>query len=852
MKIEVHYSNAYQNAKNCLYKNHGTAENAEEFKKLVAYDHVFFEFKDDYRAIKNFLGTSVAALDCDNDHSENKDDWITLRKLTELFPDVRFIVYTSRNHMKQKGSKAPRPRFHILFPVERITSADEYVALLKRLQKYLPVFDEKALDAGRFYFGNKEAKVYFHEGEFSITDTLDEADLWDSEPLLPIPPLDNTALSVASDKRRDKSLLSDTSGTEPFFKLSDNTVEDSENNATQPNLGEIIPEGSRNSTLSRAAGKILKRYGKTKKAAEEFKKATARCSPPLDSKEIESIWISAQKFYDKISASKDYIPPDEFERNNNGVKPAVDDTFRTANFSKGGNDSGGTSPDSAAGAPRWDKPVPFDEPNLPTFPVHTLPDTVRDYVTALAESTQTPVDMCACSVLAALALCIQGKFKIQGKPDWIEPLNLYVVSIAEPSERKSAIISAVSKPITAYEAEENERRAPEIEKSKMEKRILENEQRRLENQAAKNKEKVDSDKLTEIADEIANFQVKQPLKLYVDDITTEKLTSALNESGRTAVLSSEAGIFNMLSGLYSKDVNIDVFLKAYSGDTIRVDRIGRPSESILEPALTVLLTVQPNVISGIMNNRTFRGRGLTARFLYCLPRSLVGTRRFNSTPVPNRVKYSYWNIIKDLLDEYKVKAEIITLSYEALKLLEEFAEELEPKLRGEYADISDWAGKLVGTVLRFAGILTRASIFRCAEIEFDDYSPEDDDTPEAEFSCLDTPPLVVSADTMQNAITLGSYFVQHAKAAYALMGADETTEDAKYILNAVTKRRLESFTRRDVMRMCQKFRKAADVQPALDMLTDRGFLWEDVPESTGFKKPKGSTYLVNPMLYEDE
>lgn len=835
MQVNIHYSNAYQNAKNCLYKNHGTAENAEEFKKLVAYDHVFFEFKDDYRAIKNFLGTSVAALDCDNDHSDYEDDWITLKKLVDIFPDVRFIVYTSRNHMKQKGSKAPRPRFHILFPIERITSANEYVALLKRLQKYLPVFDEKALDAGRFYFGNKEAKVYFHEGEMSITDTLDEADLWDSEPLLPIPPTENTVVSVTNASERNQTEVR---------RLSD--AIDKENALTGGNDsgGTPIPEGSRNSTLSRAAGKILKRYGKTKKAAEEFKKATARCSPPLEFKEIESIWISAQKFYDKISASENYIPPEEYEKQN--VRPAVDDGLNSTDVSKGGFVRGDTP------TPRWDKPVPFDEPNLPTFPVHTLPDTVRDYVTALAESTQTPVDMCACSVLAALALCVQGKYKIQGKPDWIEPLNLYVVSIAEPSERKSAIISAVSKPITAYEAEENERRAPEIEKSKMEKRILENEQRRLENQAAKNKEKVDSDKLREIADEIANFQVKQPLKLYVDDITTEKLTSALNESGRTAVLSSEAGIFNMLSGLYSKDVNIDVFLKAYSGDTIRVDRIGRPSESILEPALTVLLTVQPNVISGIMNNRTFRGRGLTARFLYCLPRSLVGTRRFNSTPVPNSVKYSYWNIIKDLLDEYKVKAEIITLSYEALKLLEEFSEELEPKLRGEYADISDWAGKLVGTVLRFAGILTRASIFRCAEIEFDDYSPEDEDTPEAEFTCLDTPPLVVSADTMQNAITLGSYFVQHAKAAYDLMGADETTEDAKYILNAVTKRRLESFTRRDVMRMCQKFRKAADVQPALDMLTDRGFLWEDVPESTGFKKPKGSTYLVNPMLYEDE
>ena len=84
------------------------------------------------------------------------------------------------------------------------------------------------------------------------------------------------------------------------------------------------------------------------------------------------------------------------------------------------------------------------------------------------------------------------------------------------------------------------------------------------------------------------------------------------------------------------------------------------------------------------------------------------------------------------------------------------------------------------------------------------------------------------------------------------MGADETTADAKYILNAVKKRRLESFTRRDVMRMCQKFKKADDIQPALDMLTDRGFLWKKATTSTGFKKPKGSTYMVNPMLYEDE
>ena len=768
MRIEIHCSNAYQNAQNCLYPYDNTAETAEEFEKLVRHDHVFFDFKDGYRSIKNFLGASVAALDCDNDHSDNEADWLTLRKLTEIFSEVQFAAYTSRNHMKQKGSKAPRPRFHILFPIERISSAEAYVTLLKRLQSYLPVFDEKALDAGRFYFGNKEAKAYFHEGSMTIKDFLDEADLWGSEPLLEFP---------------------------------DKTVQDSQNNAAQPNLGEIIPEGSRNATLSHIAGKLLKRYGKDGgKALDEYMKACNRCMPPLGTGEIETIWKSAEKFYDKIAASENYIPPEEYEK-----KQA---------------------------SPSWEKPVPFDEPNLPVFPVDTLPDTVRGYVLGLAESTQTPVDMCACSVLAALALCVQGRYKIQGKPDWVEPLNLYVVSVAEPSERKSAVIGAVSNPITAYEAEENKRRAPLIEESKMKLRVLEQEQKAMESKMAKKQDVKEEDFLS-IASEIAAFKVMQPLKLYVDDITTEKLSSALSENGRTAILSSEGGIFDLLAGLYSKNVNIDVFLKAYSGDTIRVDRIGRPSESIKDPALTILLTVQPNVISGMMSNRTFRGRGLTARFLYCMPRSLVGKRRFNTTPISCEAKQRYREIIEDMLDEDKAEPELITLSPEAVKLLEDFSVSLEPKLRGEYADISDWAGKLVGNVLRLAGILTRADKPRFESVTFG--NPQ---------------PLVASAAIMQNAITLGSYFIQHAKAAYDLMGADEVTENAKYILNAVTKRRLERFTRRDVMRLCRRFKTASEVQPALDVLVDRGFLWEEVKETREFKKPKGTDYLVNPQLYE--
>ena len=173
-------------------------------------------------------------------------------------------------------------------------------------------------------------------------------------------------------------------------------------------------------------------------------------------------------------------------------------------------------------------------------------------------------------------------------------------------------------------------------------------------------------------------------------------------------MSSEGGIFDTLAGIYTKNVNIDVMLKGYSGDTIRVDRIGRESESIMNPALTILLMAQPNVISAVLGNTTFRGRGLTARFLYCMPQSQVGSRTFTSESVRDEIYRKYEDRVVNLLqDDYPKEPELITLSDEAKVLLARFAEEIEPKLLTDYADMADWVGKLVGNTLRLSGLLCR-------------------------------------------------------------------------------------------------------------------------------------------------
>ena len=748
MQITVYHSWESGNAKNCRYPNVGAGSTPEELKQLFCYDHTFIRFKNSYRSIENFEESAVAAADIDNDHTDSPGEWISIKDIPKLFPGVPCIVYTSRNHMKQKGKYSPRPRFHVVFLVDPITDPKAYAELMQCIQAAFPFFDEKALDAGRFFFGNPDTEVCIFPGSTTIDRFLAEQ------------------------------------AAEDAFA----------------NMEKVIPEGSRNSTLSHAAGKIFKRWGDTKEARKKFLEEAERCSPPLDREELQHIWNSALKFYrEKVKKQPDYIHPEEY----NAPREA-----------------------------KWEQPIPFTQHTLPTFPVEAFPPSIRDYVLAVSETTQTPVDMAATAALAVLALCQQGKYRIKGKDDWIEPLNLFTVIVAEPSERKSAVISHMTGAVHRFEAEYNKQHSGAVERSRMEKRILERQQKNLEDQVLKGKAQMED--LQDVAMQLANFREVMPMRLYVDDVTTEKLTSVLAENnGTAAIVSAEGGIFDMLAGIYTKNVNIDVFLKAHSGDDIRVDRIGRSSESIFHPALTVLLAVQSSVLSGMMSNGTFRGRGLTARFMYCMPQSRVGERKYRTQPISDEVSRCYEVTIRNLLQEGIPKTpELIRLSPEADKLLEAFSCEVESKMKTEYSDIPDWTGKLAGAVLRISGLLCRAANAHCSD--FLDISDA----------------MIVSEEAMSGAIAIGRYFTEHSRAAYSLMGADDLVKQSQYTVDAIVKNGLLEFTRRDIMRICRSFKKAEHVQPVLNHLADLGYVaLKETEQTFGKGRPANPTYLVNPLLY---
>ncbi len=744
MKMTIYTANCCGKSNNTVYPNKCVIDNTDDFIAAISNDHVCAEYKNSHRSVADFVSSDCSPFDNDNDHSDNPDEWIRPEDYADMFPDIAYVVVPSRSNMKQKGNKSARPRHHVYFPHPPIADSDEYKSLKEKVIEQYPFFDDNAMDAARFIYGNSVDDVIWHDGSRTIAELFHDsfAD-WDEEQ----------------------------SG---------------------------IKEGSRNSTMSHYAGRIIKRLGNTEEAHLQFLRKAEECVPPLEDEELDKIWASAVRFGKKVSAQEGYIPPEDYG------KP-----------------------------PEWEKPIPFDEYDLPEFPVDALPGPIADYVSALAESTQTPVDIAAVSAIAILSVCMQGKYKIRAKPDWTEPVNTFVMAVMEPSERKSAVENAMIRPLNLYEAEQNMQNAGAIESSRMQKQILERKQKAIKDQAAKGK--ADEKDVEKIAEDIANFREMKPLKLYVDDITTEKLTSVLADNdGRAAILSTEGGIFDTLSGAYSRTVNIDVMLKGYSGDTIRVDRIGRNSESVMNPALTVLLMVQPSVLSGLMNNDTFRGRGLTARFLYSMPKSYVGQRNYRSASVPDKTYQEYERLIRNILeDECEDGPDIITLSPEADTMIGNFAEELEPKLKNEYADISDWAGKLVGNVLRISALLCRAFTWRTHGF------------------LAASQPLVVEGNIMADAIRIGEYFIRHSVAAFELMGLDPYMKQGRKVIKTVRENGLTEFTCRDIMRLCRSFKKADDVRKVLNDLIDYGYLAiKPAEEYSGKGRPSAEKYLVNPYVYD--
>lgn len=260
------------NAKNTLYPHKYEIHSLEDFLKMADRDFVCAEYTNNRRSSVNFIGADCICMDCDNTHSDNPLDWKTPEDVKAAFPDVPLIVHYSRNHMKVKDGKEPRPKFHVIMPIEHVRDEKTYSLMKEKLITVFPQFDPNALDSSRFLFGTENPQGEVIPGEGHLEDVIRDVvpSYWWKEGM--------------------RGNSKDSDGLDGF--------------------PDEIPEGRRHNTMLEYALRVLTRLSDTSEAYISFLKLSERCVPYLDDSELTTIWRSALHFYkEKIRTQPGYMDP---------------------------------------------------------------------------------------------------------------------------------------------------------------------------------------------------------------------------------------------------------------------------------------------------------------------------------------------------------------------------------------------------------------------------------------------------------------------------------------------------------------------------------------------------------------
>jgi len=376
----------------------------------------------------------------------------------------------------------------------------------------------------------------------------------------------------------------------------------------------------------------------------------------------------------------------------------------------------------------YSKPAPDTEtqqlapPDLsegaPTnFPVNAFPLLLRQIAEEMAAVYQTPVCLPAMSALAVLSGAVgKSVVVLGGYKDKKTCLNLYVISAAERGTGKGNIGELLARAISDRSRELAAKHSRAASDRKAETSLLKKEIQRFEMGAVK----AQGLERANLMETLRNRQQSvdqleaeagREVSLWVADCTSQKLARALADNGETLFsYSSEAGgVLKVLLGRYNDGKgDFDFYLSAFSGDAVRVDRIGRPSLELQNPCLSLLWLVQGSVLRELLADNEAFSRGLTARMLVFD----TGARRAHddrrSLTFTQAEKWGAF--LNGILDDRLAGAppKEVTCTGEAREVFAKFDDESVNLERGPFADLAGELSRWRENAIKVAGLFATA------------------------------------------------------------------------------------------------------------------------------------------------
>jgi hypothetical protein len=456
------------------------------------------------------------------------------------------------------------------------------------------------------------------------------------------------------------------------------------------------------------------------------------------------------------------------------------------------------------------QPIPLVRPIAAAapYPIDALGPILGPAAMAVMDYVQVPDALAAHAVLGCAALAAQPHANVQTLGG-VRPISLFMLTIAESGERKSASDTLASTPIT-----EHRMMLQTLYKSALNDYQALREAHKMRVKQARDKAP-DADSLAATLKEIQEQPPPRKPFFIVSEPTAEGLVMSLRDGQLSQALSTDEG-GQFLGGYAMSEESelrtITLLSRLWDGSPIdRVRATDKEHTTLFGRRLAVHLMAQPEVANRLLGKSLYRSQGMLARFLICSPTSRIGTRAHDGNTADPRDDHrlrQFWRAVRQLLERQTnenhelggLNPPCLALSLEARDALIAAHNEIEIAMRddGELSGIREFASKAAEHACRIAGVVTLIG------------------DPEAHS---------IGVDTMRASLQLAqAYIWEHIR----LAGAASISLDvgnAQKLWDWIERKRVLEVTARKVMQLGPyAIREAPAAKAALRMLCEHNWL----------------------------
>lgn len=482
----------------------------------------------------------------------------------------------------------------------------------------------------------------------------------------------------------------------------------------------------------------------------------------------------------------------------------------------------------------WGEIVSFDSNRDIEFPVDCIPF-LADYIKQVSIFTQTDVSMAGTILLPVLSNCLQKKISINVSvtedpkdKGYQEQLSIFALVALASGERKSPVFKALTEPLRSYQFEFNENIEPEIKRHQHKITLIQEQIKAQKKIIANGKGSHDAKMfLDDLIEQEILLKPMYTKSLIESDITLERTASLMYENGgKLGIFTDEGGIIKTWSGKYDSN-DIEIILSSYSGTGFSVRRQTRDEFAIKDPALSIAIATQEKTLNDLLDNSYFRDKGLTARFLFSSPKSMVGDRDIITKPISNNAENEYKSLINRLLNLEFEHLQVIDFSQEAHAKLIKYKIEHEKNLKYDLKEMREWSGKYIGNLIRIAGVL-----YVLKNLEF--------------FESGNPFPPSIDLCILESAISLSEYFMENAKKIFLTAERSQEYKEAQYVLDKIREcfNGKSSINKRSLFQKCRVFKKTDEIHPVLIELIERNYISTESKFKDNLKQLK-----INPKVF---